>query len=39
MLHVENVVVTFDSQAIGPCSSTTIIDININELEFKFLDV
>jgi hypothetical protein len=39
MLHVENVILTFDSQAIGPSSSTTIIDIDINEPEFKFLDV
>jgi hypothetical protein len=39
MWHVENMAATFDSQAIGPSSSTTIIDIDINEPEFNLLDV
>jgi hypothetical protein len=37
MLHVENVATTSDPQAIGPSSSTTIIDIN--EPGSKLLDV
>jgi hypothetical protein len=37
MLHVENVATTSDPPAIGPSSTTSIIDID--EPEFKFLDV